>query len=277
MNYREYPVPDALGRHLRCIWRLREPRPSGVVQTIYPDGCCELIMHLATPPFGWDASEGWRRQAETLYAGQRLCAVRLRATQSLDCLGLRLAPAASAAVAAQSLLHFGERIVNLAELDADFSQALGVAARGFAAGSKAPMLRLLASRIAAYPIDERIAAAVTRIEASAGRARMGVMARAAAMSMRGFQIRFRQRVGLRPKEFAQLLRLQALLRALDGGDESISALSAEQGFSDQAHATRELRRITGITPARLRSALRRDRNGEVTVRLAAAFVRGHFV
>ena len=92
--------------------------------------------------------------------------------------------------------------------------------------------------------------------------------------MRGFQIRFQAAVGLTPKEFARLARLQATLRALDGGDESIAALAGDGGFADQAHATRELRRVTGLTPARLRSALRRDRDGDAAIRMAAAFVRG---
>ena len=78
-----------------------------------------------------------------------------------------------------------------------------------------------------------------------------------------------------PKEFARLMRLQATLRALDAGDASIAELAADSGFADQAHATRELRRVTGLTPAKLRAELRRDRDGDVAVRLAAAFVRGH--
>jgi len=54
-----------------------------------------------------------------------------------------------------------------------------------------------------------------------------------------------------------------------------AARSVESSFADQAHATRELRRVTGHTPARLRAALRQDRDGDATVRLAAAFVRGY--
>jgi len=115
---------------------------------------------------------------------------------------------------------------------------------------------------------------VARIETSAGKTRIDATARAAGMSMRSFQIRFREQVGLAPKEFARLMRLQATLRALDAGDASISEVAADSGFADQAHATRELRRVTGLAPATLRAALRKDRDGDATVRLAAAFVRG---
>jgi transcriptional regulator GlxA family with amidase domain len=94
------------------------------------------------------------------------------------------------------------------------------------------------------------------------------------MSTRSFQTVFRGTVGLTPKEFTRLMRLQATLRALDESDAGISAVAADQGFADQAHATRDLRRVTGLTPAKLRTALRRDRNGDTAMRLAAAFIRG---
>ena len=63
--------------------------------------------------------------------------------------------------------------------------------------------------------------------------------------------------------------------ALDADQASIAEIAADSGFADQAHVTRELQRVIGLTPAKLRAELRRDRDGDVAVRLAAAFVRGY--
>lgn len=71
-----------------------------------------------------------------------------------------------------------------------------------------------------------------------------------------------------------MMRLRATLTALDEGDGSVADVAADLGFADQAHAARELKRTTGLAPARLRAALRADRNGDAAVQLAAAFVRG---
>jgi AraC-like DNA-binding protein len=274
MDYREYPVPEALQRHIRCVWRLRDDAPGGSPQTIYPDGRCELIVHLGPPPECWDAVAGWHRQASSLFAAQRVTAVRLRATAPLDCLGVRLRPAASALLGARVLEAHRDRIADLVDIDPVFSRNLRAAMRGFVRDDDAKLWRLLAAACARHALDARIESATARLESSAGKARVVAAARAAGMSMRGFQIRFRQCVGTTPKEFARLMRLQATLRALDG-DASLSELAADTGFSDQAHVTRELRRVTGLTPARLRTELRRDREGDAAVRLAAAFVRGH--
>jgi AraC-like DNA-binding protein len=274
MDYREHPVPETLRRHIACVWRLTDDAPAGTPQTIYPDGRCELLVHLAPPPECWDMETGWLRQAPTLFAAQRLTAVRLRVTQPLDCLGLRLRPAASGLVAGASLGAHRDRIVDLAGIDRAFSRNLRAAMREFAQGNAERLWQLLARACARHELDARMELAAARLESSAGKIRIETAARAAGMSMRGFQIRFRQSVGTTPKEFARLMRLQATLHALDG-DTRLSDLAADTGFSDQAHATRELQRVTGLTPARLRAELRRDREGDVAVRLAAAFVRGH--
>jgi AraC-like DNA-binding protein len=273
MDYREYPVPEPLRRHIACVWRLRDDEPAGSPQTIYPDGRCELLVHLASPPECWEVA-GWHRQSTTLFAAQRATAVRLRATQALDCVGLRLCPAASGLLGRLALAKHRDRVVDLAGVDRAFSRNLRAAVREFARGNDAKLWRLMASACSLHELDARIEAAAARLESSAGRTRIDAAARTAGMSIRGFQIRFRECVGTTPKEFARLMRLQATLRALDG-DSSLSGLAADAGFSDQAHVTRELRRVTGLTPARLRAELRRDREGDAAVRLAAAFVRGH--
>jgi AraC-like DNA-binding protein len=273
VDYREYPSPAGLRDQVECLWRLRQPRPTGSVQTIYPDGRCELIVHLATPPRCWDPASGWHAQARTLFAGQRLTAVRLESGGPLDCVGVRLRPAASNLWHRRAATHHHGRIVDLATIDATFSRSLARAARRAAGGSAGALWSLLAARLVASP-DPRMVAAVESLERQAGRPRIEALARAAALSMRGFQLRFRAAVGLAPKQFARLMRLQATLRALDAGDARITDLASDGGFADQAHATRELRRVTGLAPARLRAALRRDRDGDAAVRLAAAFVRG---
>ena len=274
MDYREYPPPAALARHVECLWRLRQPRPAEVMQTVYPDGRCELIVHLAGPPRCWDAVAGWHAQARTLFAAQRVVAVRLQTVKPLDCVGVRLHPAASNLLLPGAAARHRDRVIDLGTLDAGLSRSLARAARRAAQGELHALWELLSARCAAVRLDAGIHAAVERIEHLGGRCRIDALARAASLSIRSFQTRFRAAVGLTPKEFARLMRLQATLRALDGSDAGISALASDGGFADQAHATRELRRVTGQTPARLRAELRRDRHGDAAIRLAAAFVRG---
>ncbi|HEX5786782.1 MAG TPA: AraC family transcriptional regulator [Woeseiaceae bacterium] len=273
VHYREYAPPDALRRHLRCAWHLRVDAAPGRVDTVYPDGCCEIIAHRAAPLRAYDAVRGWQPQVPLLFAGQQRTAVRLAADSPADCLGVRLQPAASATIAAGALPVLRDRIVDLASLDPGFALAFGNAAlRADPDAAVAAVFAVFGTHVA--QIDPRVEAAVLELEGCDGDIPIADLASGNGMSRRAFQSLFRERVGLSAKEFARIRRLQATIRLLDGGDTPVAELAIAGGFADQAHATRELRRVTGATPARLREALRTDRDGESSVRLAAAFVRG---
>jgi AraC-like DNA-binding protein len=275
MDFREFDPPQALRRHVQCVWRLRDPSPSSEPQTIYPDGRCELIAHLGEPMRILESDGGWQQQPHCIFAGQHQAAIRLAAVGEVDCIGVRLRPAASAAVAGARLVECAEHTVDLAQLDARFAAGFSAACREFGRDQHARSFwQCLESRLLPHAIDERMESAVAQLESRHGQSRIDATAAAAAMSLRAFQIRFLACVGLSAKAFARVLRLQATIRAIDRGAESLAQLAVDSGFSDQAHATREVQRLTGLTPARLRVALRSARDDERTVQLAAAFVRG---
>ena len=276
MRYREFAPPDALRRHVRCVWHLKVPAAPAHIDTVYPDGCCEIIAHRLAPMHAFGETTGWRQQERCIFAGQQRSAIRLAAQSDADCLGVRLQPAASAMLRDISLPRLRDRIVDLVWLDAAFAGRFYEAASQTRAElAVAAIFALL--RDGMQPIDERIEQAVAKLEASEGTLPIAAIAAACGMSERSFQGAFKARVGLNAKEFARIRRLQATIRMLDEADHRVADLAIASGFADQAHATREVRRVTGTTPARLRAALQQDRNGQSSVRLAAAFVRGHSV
>lgn len=65
--------------------------------------------------------------------------------------------------------------------------------------------------------------------------------------------RFTERVGLPPKRFARIRRLQGMLAAIRM-DESIdwAYLAAEHRYSDQAHLIQDFRGLTGLRPTQYR-------------------------
>jgi AraC-like DNA-binding protein len=73
------------------------------------------------------------------------------------------------------------------------------------------------------------------------------------LSRRSWQRRFRSVTGLRRKEIERLERSRQAYRLLSEGVPP-SAVAVAVGYADQAHLTRELRRIRGETPARILAA-----------------------
>lgn len=275
LNYREFVAPEALRRHVRCIWHLELDADAKHIETVYPDGCCELIAHRKTPMHAFSAEFGWRQQERCVFAAQQRSAIRLTARADADCIGVRLQPAASALLLEAPLAELRDCIVEMATLDPAFSKRfLAAATRPAIEESVAALWTWLEDRLLPSRIDERIENAIARLEACNGHGPVTPIIAASGMSRRSFQSAFKEQVGLSAKEFARILRLQATIRMLDDGARPVAELAVDRGFADQAHATREVRRVTGTTPARLRDALRRDRDGDSSIRLAAAFVRG---
>jgi AraC-like DNA-binding protein len=68
-----------------------------------------------------------------------------------------------------------------------------------------------------------------------------------------FVRRFRQHVGLAPKLFSRVRRLQRVLGSMSAANSvDWAALAAEHGYTDQAHLIHDFRALTGITPSAYR-------------------------
>jgi AraC-like DNA-binding protein len=66
-------------------------------------------------------------------------------------------------------------------------------------------------------------------------------------------------VGLGPKAYQQVMRLQRFVTATDGG-APLALAAADAGYADQPHLTREVKRLSGLTPACLVNERRPGRN-----------------
>jgi len=70
-------------------------------------------------------------------------------------------------------------------------------------------------------------------------------------SHRRFIAVFRTAVGLAPKLYCRVQRLQRAIARMPSG--SLADIAAGAGFSDQAHLTREFRELAGVSPGEYRS------------------------
>jgi len=69
---------------------------------------------------------------------------------------------------------------------------------------------------------------------------------------------FRRKFGESVAAYARRLRVQRACRLLSEPGRGLAEVALEAGFADQSHLTRDFRRVTGTTPARLRARLSRS-------------------
>lgn len=82
-----------------------------------------------------------------------------------------------------------------------------------------------------------------------GQIRMSALAADCSLSLRQFERRFKQCIGVSPKIFARLLRFEALLHALiHEPASSLADAASHLGYQDQAHVIHEFKTWAGCTP-----------------------------
>lgn len=275
MDYTEYPTPADLHRYIQCLWVLRDDEANDDIQIVYPDGCCELLAELGVPLRFHGADGQIRADQPFCFAAQQRGPIRLQATGAVFCIGVRLKPACSALIAGERLPALRDRAPDMYTLDGTFAGNFRDAAQICAAThSPEKLWQLMRKYCADFVPDVLIEHAVQMLDAVDGDLRIMELARQLGVALRTLQSRFLASVGMTPKEYGRVRRMQAFLRTLDTEDTAIVDAAAGHGYSDQAHATHDLVGWTGVTPARLMRALRSDRGSDDALRLATAFVRG---
>jgi AraC-like DNA-binding protein len=110
-----------------------------------------------------------------------------------------------------------------------------------------------------------IPASIRLLRENAGRLPIAELARELTISQRQLERLYQSEVGMTPKQYARLLRVENARQALKKIKHcTMTRLGANLGYYDQSHFIREFRSVIGITPyaywkrSRLHSRTRKD-------------------
>lgn len=97
--------------------------------------------------------------------------------------------------------------------------------------------------------DALIPASLALLRERAGQGPMPALAHDLAVSQRHLERLYQSQVGMSPKQYAQLLRVETARQALKQlNGQTTTRLAAELGFYDQSHFIREFSAVVGVTP-----------------------------
>jgi AraC-like DNA-binding protein len=249
MRYVEVAAAPELRSLVACYWRIEGPLCP---HRVLPDGCIDVLI----------AGESFRAEI----VGTMTRAI-VTDSSTRGAVGVRFNPGEAARLfpeAARELTN-GEAILSdvwgraATPLEDALASALACDAELQLAADQidALLLRCLEQRAGA--VDRRIRAATTML---ADGMSVREVAQAIGLSERQLARRFEARVGVTPKTFGRVMRLQHAVTALSAG-ETLSSAASRAGYADQAHFTRDARELAGVTPRTLRDELR-SRSGDVS-------------
>ncbi|WP_395649583.1 DUF6597 domain-containing transcriptional factor [Brevundimonas sp.] len=240
-HYAEHDPPASLRPFVRTIWTYASPNPSGAVQRIAPDGCPELILDIGSPYEEAGEDGVFRLQPRALFAGQMTRPLALRPVGPVELVAVRFEPDGardwlghSAHLAVDRRLDMTGRLGGLSVPAGDPS------------GQVAVMVALLEDhrRTQGWSIDPLV-----RAEVDGAQAEAAIPARAPA-EQRALQRRFRDRVGISPRELRSILRFRRVFdHTADPSSDPMPWLEAglEASYFDQPQMARDFRRYLGCT------------------------------
>jgi AraC-like DNA-binding protein len=239
-DYREYAPPPSLADHFLCFWTQSITGCCEYAQRVLPDGCIDMVFIDDGPPI---VVGPWVEPfIARLPVATKIVAARWRPGRAPALLGVPAVELLNQSVALRDMCSR-----RLSSALAPVSEQPNVTARRSA--FEAALLNLLAY---AAPTDPMVNASVQWL-AHHPHGRIKQLSRWIGISGRQLQRRFSASVGYGPKAFQSILRFQRLLHVAGRASHSrsLAELSADVGYADQAHMTREVQRLSGCPPTLL--------------------------
>lgn len=234
--YREHSPPPALQPHFQCLWSSTVALDYAGGFLVVPDGCVDIVC----------------KGGRLLAVGPDRVAARPALVPGSEVWGARFGPGAASAWLGLPMDEIVGQAVELGDLLGPRAREWGHRINDAQPGAgQAVFIHGLLQMGRDAPAPDRQAMELFNVAAAAGRDESGVLAAMRAqldMPERSLRRLCHAQFGYGPKTLERVLRFQRLL-ALARSDRQagLAALAADAGYADQAHLSREMRALCGIT------------------------------
>ncbi|MBX2803039.1 MAG: helix-turn-helix transcriptional regulator [Myxococcales bacterium] len=233
--------PPLLAHHLQRLW-VHHGHTTATEQRL-PSGLAQLLVLLDAPKAPQLLLEGPRSRPFTL------------THQPGRVLGIVFAPGGLRPFLNQPLSEVADQHVALSEV-ATWGDRLADAVAELRDPARIASAAAAVLSAAVRPSDPGIASLVAATEHCT---RVGHVADRAGLSAAQLRDLFAEHVGIAPKRYARVRRVQGALPWLRATDD-LATIARRGGWLDHAHFTRDFRAITGVTPSAYRRRVGRWAN-----------------
>ena len=240
---------DAFVEHL---WLVRGKMPPATRHVLLPDGAIVVIFNLGDPQALCDGNRARDRQVfrRSWVSGQQPRPITIDQSGYCHLVGIRFRPGGAFPLLRFSVAELTGRVLELEDIGG--AEANGIRAElGDAPSDRAVLSRLerwLAAKFhRATAMDPRVVFAADQLRRGAPSVQR--LTEQSGWSHKHFVHEFTRRVGVTPKLYGRIQRLQRAVQGIglrpqvDWADTALT-----HGYYDQAHLIREFDQLAGISP-----------------------------
>ena len=241
---------------MSCLWGQTIGAGDGAYEhPVLPDGCADIVSINGDLTLVGPAT---RAVTERFAPGSVVVGVRFRTGAAPPLLGISAADLRDREVPLDDI--WGRAGADVAE------RCAGVPDRAEGPARLRVLVDALLRRLDDAPALDPLATRAAALLAECPAPPVRDLARRFDLSERQLRRRVETAVGYSPRTLARILRFQRFLgaaRSSPARGRDLARLAAESGYADQAHLTRDTRRLAGLPPAALLDwEARREQLGE---------------
>lgn len=240
-EYEEYAPSAALKQYVDCYWSSAS-QPGHEAHRILPDACIDIIFSSDLAEYRGGVVVGTMTQAQAFHPSVPVSMV-----------AIRFHPGGAWPFLGVPAKDFTDQRAPLSDVLVNPTLPERIETAGSVRDKLFELERDLLRRLprVATP-DSRVAAAIQslRLGADVDEAANGV-----SLSRQHLTRLFQQHIGVGPKRFARISRLQKLLAQFSGQEVlNWSSMACDLGYFDQSHLISECQELAGLSPTELRAS-----------------------
>ena len=258
-GYAEHTPPDDLAPYVACFWTRvgKDDRAPSAPRRVLPDGCVDILL-------AFSSEDAPHEHVDASVVGTMTRALVVQSVDQFAFYGVRFKPG-------WALAALGVPALDVTDLSIPYRAVGGVRREHIEslAGNQVSHEQRLAALITivrnlfAHGVDAPPASvleSVRRIVAAKGNLRVADLAATIGVTRQRLAREFAAHVGIAPKAFARVMRLQAAVARADAARAAFprgpdwSAIALDLGYFDQPHFIDDFKTLAGITPGEFLSS-----------------------
>lgn len=254
MNYQTFqPHPD-LASIISCYWTLEVPKLDETQkQRIIPDGTIEMAFILGDDIKRYTSENDFILQPRSMVLGQIIDPFYIEPTGYVNTFAIRFYPYGFANLVSAPIKTLANKETPIAQLfDEKTAQQLEqdiIQASNTTQRIEIIENFLLKKLNEPATIDHIVQSTIDSLLSTKGNSSISTILKDDPSKRRQLERKFAKQIGMSPKQFGKVIRLQSALKMLlnDEG-ESLTNIAYQNEYYDQAHFNKDFKEFTGINP-----------------------------